>query len=397
MNLIERTWQQLDPVGTFSVRFVTVVSALISFIVVALTVSVMFDQLSNPSLALLALVVIGGVCLLVARGTDPYRGPFTRQMYGWVVALEVAAAALLAASSWQAPHFLTLGWVVPISLGLLSLALLSFRPARELMAFGALGAVVIAFITMLQAIQAEPVPGAKEFFVPAIAIIGVVILPLLALTFSAATFSVTMLNCIQRWQRRAGQEENNVSEERQHSILRSVQQDRVMILNREVVPFFAEVLQADTVTDADRDRAHAIADSIRRVMVAEVDRTWLENLIDTLRSRVRHDGEDPSTSRLVFDDDHVANFMKYDQRTGLRAFLVAIYDQNNNRPEDLEIVLGRIDGHCHGVIAVQLDLVDSAVKVRFGPYLAVMRVVFRKLEVEYRQSVLTVRFAYEQR
>ncbi|MCW4385176.1 hypothetical protein OH146_05240 [Salinibacterium sp. SYSU T00001] len=387
----ERTRQELDPVGAFSTRSITIGAALVAFIFAATMVVASIDIIANSGLALLALLGLGMASVLVTSATDPYRGPFHRGLHGWVIALSIVATALLAAATWDTPVSFVIGWVGPVCLGLFSVGMSAYRPVREIIAYGSLAAVFMGFISMLQA-QSNPVAG-----VPVPAVVGIHLLPLLALNFSAAAFTGSMIEAVERWRSRANEAVDRMSEEQESGIARSVQQDRVTILNREVVPFFTDALAGQELTPEVRARARSIADAIRSVMVAEVDRTWLENLVDHLRARVRRYGEIPDSSRVVFDDDHVANLMTYDQRTALRALLVAIFDQADNRPQGLEIVIVRAGERCQGFVAVEIDMVDSLVKSRFGPYLAVMRVVFRRLRAEHLQSVLTVRFSYDQR
>lgn len=388
MTLRERTRQQLDPVGTFSNRITTVGAAVAAFVLAALMTGMSLDQTKNPAMAILALVVLATSSVIVVMASDPYRGPFTRNMHFAAVIYALMAATISTGATWGTDLFIHYAWA-PTSLGMLFLAMAAFRPAREIVSTGALAAVYIGFLAMLQS-------SSIDLDIPVLAIVGVVVMPLLALNFGSAAFSLSTVLALESWQRRATRAVDELSNEREAGIARSVQQDRVTILNREVLPFFTELLLAETISDEDRRHARAIADSIRRVMVAEVDRTWLENLIEHLRSRVRREGG-ARNNRVVFDDDHVANLMTYDQRTGLRAFIVALYDQADNRPRDLEIVLARSDGLCHAIVSVRGDLLDGIVKTRFGPYIAVLRAVFRNLHVEYLQSVLTLRFSYEQR
>lgn len=385
----ERTRQQLDPVGTFSSRMTTVGAAVGAFVFAAIMTGISLDESRNPAMGVLALVLLAISSVIVVMASDPYRGPFTRTMHYAAVAYALTAAAISTGATWGTDLFIQYSWA-PTSLGMLFLAMAAFRPAREIVATGGLAAVFIGFLAMLQS-------RAVDLGIPLLAVVGIIVTPLLALNFGSAAFSLSMVRSLESWQRRTNRAVDEMSTEREAGIARSVQQDRVTILNREVMPFFTEVLRADTITDEDRRHARAIADSIRRVMVAEVDRTWLENLIEHLRSRVRREGGVPRNDRIVFDDDHIANLMSYDQRTGLRALIVALYDQSDNRPRDLEIVLERSGGRCHAILSVRVDLLDGIVKTRFGPYIAVLRAVFRNLHVGYLQSVLTLRFSYEQR
>lgn len=385
----ERTRQELDPVGAFSNRLITITSAVSALVLAVVIVVASLDTVDNPGAAVLALVVIGVGSMIVITATDPYRGPFQRKSHGWTVALGVLSAVLLAVAAGDVPAHFTTGWVAPVVLGLFSVGMAAYRPVRELVGFGIIGAVFIGFIAMTQAVK-------DVSDVPPIVTVAFILLPLLALNLSAGAFTDSMIKSIEHWHVRASQAVDRMSEEREPSIAKSVQQDRVTILNKEVVPFFGEVLESNDITPEVRERARSIADAIRAVMVAEVDRTWLENVVDHLRARARRAGEGTANQSLVQDEDHIANLMTYDQRTALRALLVAIYDHANDRPDDLDIVLARSDGRCRGVLTLRVDMMDGLVKSRFGPYLAVMRVVFRRVRAEYLQSVLTVRFSYDQ-
>ncbi|WP_146181281.1 hypothetical protein [Homoserinimonas hongtaonis] len=385
----ERTRQELDPVGAYSNRLITMTAAISALVFAVVVVVAGLDAVDNPGAAVLSLVVIAASSMIVITATDPYRGPFQRKSHGWTVALGVFAAGLLAVAAGDAPAHASMGWVAPVVLGLFSIGMAAYRPVRELVGFGGVAAVLIGFIVMLQAVK-------DVSDVPPVVTVAFVVLPLLALNLSAGAFTDSMIKSIEHWHVRATQAVDRMSEEREPGIARSVQQDRVTILKQEVVPFFGEVLANNEITPDVRERARSIADAIRAVMVAEVDRTWLENVVDHLRGRARRGGEGQSQPSTILDDDNIANLMSYDQRTALRALLVAIYDNAHGRPEDLEIMLARADGRCRGVLTLRVDMTDGLVKSRFGPYLAVMRVVFRRVRAEYLQSVLTVRFSYDQ-
>lgn len=391
MRAPERTRQEIDPVGTFAIRHITVGAAALAFLVPVVLVVVSIDRLVQPAAALLGLVAIGTATYIVVTATDPYRGPFYRVRQGWVLALCQVAAVLMAVASAGTLTALNVGWASPVALGFLLLAMSPYRPVHELLAHTVLGALMMGAILLVQ-YGSEPVGG-----VPMTALVALQVFPVLTLGFSAARYTDSMIIAAEGWRRDASRAVDQMTEQQHDGIARSVQQDRVTILSREVVPFFEYTLEQPRLTPQVRRRAAEIADSIRRVMVAEVDRTWLEMLVDHLHTRTRRAGDPHSPPPTVMDADTVANLMDYDQRTALRALLVAIYDLAADRPEELEIVIARDGDRCRGLIAVRLEVSDFTVRNRFGPYLTVMRVVFRRLRAEYVQNVLTVRFVYDQR
>jgi hypothetical protein len=248
-----------------------------------------------------------------------------------------------------------------------------------------ISAIFIGFLTLLRAEQLSA-------HAPVFAFVVVAITPMLALCFGACVFSSGLVRSIQKWQRRALVATQNLTRELREGIARSVQQDRVTILNRDVVPFFSEVLAREGITDEDRDRARSIADSIRSVMVAEFDRSWLENLIE-LAGGV---GSDHAAGVVVVDPDRVAPAMTTDQRTAVRALLVAMIDFPGFDRSDLRIRLSRSGPGCHGRVTAKLDVTDYTLRSALAPYFAVMRAVFADFQIDFAHSTLTLRFSYEQ-
>jgi hypothetical protein len=124
---------------------------------------------------------------------------------------------------------------------------------------------------------------------------------------------------------------------------------------------------------------------VRAVMVAEVDRTWLDMIVDQLPR-----GEDP----LLHDPGRLAPGMSMEQRTGLRALLVALSASSRVEPGSLRLWI-REDGPSARVdLYAVLRQMDGSARAEFGPFLAVMRTVFPDLKVEMSAAAVTVRFSY---
>src|SRR5690606_16895311 len=140
---------------------------------------------------------------------------------------------------------------------------------------------------------------------PVLAVVAVSVMPILALAYAAAAHSKAVIDALERWHRKVMRPGRVVTREDEDGIARSVQQDRVTILNRDVLPFFLEIIDKPAVSNADRERARDIAASVRKVMVAEVDRSWLEQAVDKLMPGDHQ--ADAAAEPVVRDDDHVAN------------------------------------------------------------------------------------------
>src|SRR5690606_28670647 len=225
------------------------------------------------------------------------RAPFTRQAMTMILLSALVGCAFEIASQWGDPHRVLGGWG-PLALGFLLLAMGPYRPAREIAAAGSVTAVFYGFLIVVQA-------GSSVLDIPVLAIVAVSTMPILALAYAAAAHSKAVVDGLERWHRRVMKSGRVVTREDEAGMARSVQQDRVTILNQDVLPFFLEIIDKPTVSNADRERARDIASSVRKVMVAEVDRSWLEQAVDKLMPGDHQ--ADAAAEPVVRDDDHVAN------------------------------------------------------------------------------------------
>ncbi|MEX1079591.1 MAG: hypothetical protein WED09_10830 [Homoserinimonas sp.] len=389
MTIHERSRQQLDPIGTFGNNLTTILFTMSAFGVAAVLVAASFDQIANPPLAVVGLLLLGVSCVYLVFASNPIRAPFTRRAMTSILLTALVASGLELASEWGEPRMAISGWG-PIALGLLILSTGPYRPPREIAAAGSIVAVFYGFLTVVHA-------GSSPASTPVLAIVAASVMPILALAYATAAHSTAVVHGLERWRRKVMRPGRVVSKDDEDGIARSVQQDRVTILNREVLPFFLEIIEKPAVSNRDRERARDIAASVRKVMVAEVDRSWLEHAVDQLTAMDQTSEPDADAEPLIRDDDHVANHMSYDQRTALRAFIVALHDGSKQKGEFAKIELFRDGGVFRAVMVSELEIADFAVRSRFAPYFAVLRVMFTDLRLEYLHGVLTLSFCYEQR
>jgi hypothetical protein len=383
MSSRERTRQQLDPAGTSGSRPIAVAAALTAFIYAEVMTFRSGEQVKEPVFVVLALVALGFACVTVIVQTSPLRAPLSARVHAAVVIPSLIAMAFSTAAGWGVDKYVRDDWA-PTSLGLLFLALSSYRPAREIVGAGVISGALFGFLVLLQT------PG----FVtnaPPVAFVLQAVTPMLSLCFGSAMFSSIFVASLERWHRRASLASASLSKELRDGIARSVQQDRVTILNRDVVPFFYEVLTRGAIVEDDRGRARAIADSIRRVMVAEADRSWLETVIENAGTNSFH-GRD--FSGLVQDEQRLASLMNTDQRTAVRALIVALFEIPTFDPSSLDIVLSRRGRGSRGVFTARAGPGDYAIRAALAPYFAVMRVVFSDLQVDISEPVLAIRISY---
>ena len=379
----ERTRQQLDPVGSLGSRPFSVLFVLGAFFYALVTTVVGRDQISSVPIAVLSLLWLLAACLVIIVGTSSRRAPFTHNAHIMVHLLALGSIALSAASQWGLNRAVQDDFG-PASLAMLLIAVGPYRPASEIAGAGSLSAIFVGFLTLLEVPTFESTTPPVVFVLASVA-------PLLAATFASATYSGSLVTALERWRAAA----LNLAESRNYQLLdgitRSVQQDRVTVLGRDVLPFFSDILDRGTVTDVDRTKAREIADSIRSIMVAEANRSWLEVLVSG-------DGTLRGQSAVAIDDPFgCASSMVAEQRTAVRSIIVALTEEDSYHEDSLRIELGRVGGRCRGVVSAGVSGSEFPIRARFLPYVALMRVVFSDVQAEFTQSMLALEFSYEQR
>ena len=392
-----RTAQQYDPLGAMGSRPLAVVLGA-GGVLWALLVSV-FDRdvVGIPTLSALTVLLVAASGAVVVTASSPFRAPFPRWAFVLHVALLATATVTSVAAQWG-PDRNALNDFMSLLTATGIVMVAPYRPWRDLAVGGAVLAVVDGVAWGLAAaVFPHAVPVGVAAFLGAA--------PTLVLTAAAAVFAWTFAGLAERVQIRAGS--YSVERAERDGIAESVQQDRSTILARDVAPFFAELRTREVITDADRARARAIADGIRRSMVADADRTWFEHTFVV----------EGAAAAVVDDPDGLIATMDTDQRTVVRTFLRAALRASTVDPAGVRATVRRADpaSDARGPsrrrrgdgqpgaqrrVAVELDLAvaDSDVGIHraFDPYFAVLRVTFPDLDVAVRPSALALRFSYDQ-
>jgi hypothetical protein len=207
----------------------------------------------------------------------------------------------------------------------------------------------------------------------------------LALSAAAAAYSAAIVRASLAWQREA----NAIALERdggvRAGIVRSVQQGRVSVLSREVLPFLAGVMSADRIGVADADRARELADILRRALKAGIESTWLDDLASSIEAA-------RDIPIVVDDPGATASRLRSDQRPPLTALLSWL--TSGERSASV-----RIDVHAEdGGALVRLDAVvagASPPRRDVERFLAVARAVGGRGELEVTRENVRVEFRYD--
>jgi hypothetical protein len=380
MSTRELTQQQLDPAAGFELRrAILLVLAILPALMLTLAV-VRFRNSQSPLTALVAIGLVAAACAIVAIAISPARAPVPRIVHVAVLGLGTLAAVIDVAAGWSSDPT-GRNNLVPIAVGILTLALAPYRPPREL----AVGTVVTgAVVGAVALVHAELTPNTVLLWIQVLAWVA----PVLALGFGATVFGISVVRELARWQGELASKAIETAPVLRQEIRREVQRNRISILNREVVPLFARVLDRGEVTEADRAEAAAIADAIRGVMVAESDRNWLEGGV------ARYLPGGVGDENPVVDPHRLSALMTVDERAALRVLLLAMFATPTFDSKGFHIHFVGEPRQVRATVQARLDHRDRATRSIIDPYLAVMRVMFPGLTLNTTSSAFRLEFFY---
>ncbi len=379
------SYQQLDPVGSYGSRPITMVLSLGILGVAIGATSMSWSAVSSPVCAVLAVVATAVAVGGVAFWSSPLRAPF--RWSGFVVVMLACALSLVLSSvaTWNRQTNVVEQWA-PITVGLILVQLSSYRSARELTAATILGGLLAAFVAVIH-------PTSSHLMQPPLVIVLGAALPVVALGAGATAYSSVVVRSLGRWYAKSGPADGSASTAMKDRVVQSVQNDRVGILNDTVVPFFSALVARGEVTSDDRNRARVIASSIRSIMVADVDRSWLDSVVDEVAMQLGDD-EVPG-SEVVQDPHRLASGMTTEQRIVVRAVIIALFDHPGFDADGFALTIARDRGTAVVTLTAKLDLDESIPRSGLAAYLAVLRIAFGDLHLSFQRPTLILRFSYE--
>jgi hypothetical protein len=326
------TQQEADPIGGITAAPIVTVGAVLAFATALVLTWAHWSEVSSPLAALLAVVLVGAGGITAAISALPGRAPFTAERLWLVVTLGVGAAITEYVSTVGANRYLYDDFG-PIVIGMLILSVAPFCTWLSLLLAGALSAAVLSIL----------VAGASDYTAaeaPMAALIVVSIAPVIAMSAAAAGYSYAIVAETLAWQREANRAALHRDAELRAGIARSVQQSRVSVLGREVLPFLAGVMTADRISVTDADRARELAEALRRALRAGIESTWLDDLAANVRAS-------RGVDTVIADSTGAAADLAGDQRSALTALISWLGDPARSRRIRVTITTdagrGRID------------------------------------------------------
>lgn len=377
MSRMNLTQQEVDPIGGITAAPIVTVGAIMAFATsVALTI-VHWREVGSPFTAVLAIVLVAAAGLTAAISASPRRTAFTNERLWLVVTLAVGAAIAEYISTIGANRTLYDDFG-PIVIGMLILSVAPFCTWVSLMLAGVLSSIVLSILVVGSA-------SAIELAAPIVTLIAVNSAPVLAMSAAAAGYSYAIVDETLAWQREANRAALQRDAELRAGIARSVQQSRVSVLGREVLPFLAGVMTADRISVADADRARELADALRRALKAGIESTWLDDLganIQLARGIV-----------VVVDDPKgESDDLGDEQRSALTALLMWLGDAD--RSAEIRVAI-RAESARRRIAIVTVHGASPPTRRELDRFAAVARAVEMRAEVTVSRENVRVELSYE--
>lgn len=376
MSRMRLTQQEVDPLGGITAAPIVSVGAIIAFgTSIALTL-VHWDDVGSPLAAILAIALVGAAGLTAAISAAPGRAPFTTERLWLVVTLAVGAAIAEYISTIGANRTLYDDFG-PIVIGMLILTVAPFCTWVSLLLAGVLATVVLSLLVV----------GSSSAIVlqaPIATLIAVNSVAVLAMSAAAAGYSYAIVDETLAWQRQANRAALQRDAELRAGIARSVQQSRVSVLGREVLPFLAGVMTADRISVADADRARELAEALRRALKAGIESTWLDDL-----------GANVQLARgivVIIDDPMGASAdLAVDQRSALTALLMWLADAD--RSAEIRVAI-RIESERRRISVATVHGGSPPSRRELDRFAAVARAVEMRAEVSVTRENVRVELSY---
>lgn len=312
---IRMTQQEVDPLG--GIAAVPLVAAgAVGATAVAIGLTWLHrGEIGSVASAVLAIVMVAAAGAVAWVSALPSRGPFTLERLGLIVLLGLGGAVAEYVSTVGDDEYLYDNFG-PLVVGLLLLSVAPFCSWVALLVAGTFSAAVVAVIAVGSAEPAvTDAPWVSFAIVSAVAV--------LAPAAAGAAYSASVVNETLALQRQANAAALEREAELRTGIARLVQQSRVSVLSREVLPFLAHVMTVDRITVDEADRARELAEALRRALKAGIESTWLDELAFSLT-------ESSGLPIEVRDADAAATGLGDEQRAALTALVVWLADERRS-------------------------------------------------------------------
>lgn len=374
------TLERLDPLSAAAARPVTTGAVILALALAVVVVATTADEITSPAWLVVSLsMLVAAVWLLLDRSRvyrPLWRAPSAQVLQLLLVVMTITAAL----STLGANERLRDDWA-PLVVGIILIALTPYRPAREIALWAVVHTLVCAVLGMLQSPAAYPDAPTLVFAVTgslAVAIMG----------FGAAAYAHSLNGAIVRWHERAWAAARQAALDERGGVARSVQQQRITLLNRDVVPYLSRAVDAPELTDDDIDEARRLATSIRALLVADIERGWAATLLAELVTRHPH----LNIAVRADDPDDAASRASLEQRTIVRA--IAEVSIRRLAATAIELRVRAPEGRLTVQYTITTPRPDADALRELRGIVELVRGVTERSSVTSTQGRITLEFAY---
>lgn len=374
------TQQEADPIGAISASPIVVIGAALAFLLATGLTWWHWSEVASPLAAVIALVLVAAAGTTAALAAAPARAPFTNERL-WIVVTLAVGAAIAEYVSTIGNNRQLVDDFGPTVIGMLIFSLAPFCTWLSAVFAGVLSTAVLSILVVGASMYTESTA-------PVAALVTLNAAPVLAMSAAAAGYSYGIVAETLAWQREANRAALQRDAELRAGIARSVQQSRVSVLGREVLPFLAGVMTADRITVTDADRARELAEALRRALRAGIESTWLDDLAASIRMN-------RGVDTIVDDPTGAATALTADQRSALTALISWLGDAARSRLITVSFT-EESDGETHGDITLVAETGASPPSRRdLDRFVAVARAVALRADASLTRENVTVGLSYD--
>lgn len=392
--------QRIDPLGALAAWPLAPIVAVALTAFAILTTLLHGDQVSSPTLAVLAIVFCAASGVVHIVNARPGHGRYRSAAFLLVIGLMTCAMLAQVASTWGSNRMLQDDFG-HIAVGIMLSAAAPYRPAAQLVAVTACAAAIAGLLAALQD------PYFAVIDVPVLERVVVGVVPVLGLGLASAAYANQLVKAVLEWQRSVASSDAALEGGVYDGLARTVQQEQLAALSEEVLPFLAGVAAAGAVSADDVERSRRLARAVRGSLVAELNHSWLEQLrihgpqpAEHAPSAVDAPAQQFAPPTLTVHDGRRRAFrMAGEQRTALAALLSELSTNARIGASAVTIGLEPDAGHpttrTAARIEIELDSADARARTMLRPYLNVLQLAFENVAYRMSEGVLRVKFSYD--
>ncbi|GLI26197.1 hypothetical protein ARHIZOSPH14_04390 [Agromyces rhizosphaerae] len=372
------TQQSVDPVASVATWGLAIGHVGLAAVGMVVAVAAHSDEVVGPVLAAMAIGFTVAAAVSVIVWTSPRLAPMSNERL-WVVMALALGAAIAESASTAGANQLVSDDAGPVVVGLMLVSLAPYCTWQSLLTACGVSAGILGILT-LESAQYSTIDA------PLPAFVVVAALPVLVLGAAAAGYSRAVVDEVLAFDRRAAIAVLSRDREVRAGIARTVQEGRVTVLGRDVLPLLAEVTRTGQVTPAQADRARELAHQLRSALVEGADATWLDDLVGVELGR--------GTTRITLDDPHGAASRLPEAQRATVAAVVAWLSGGQVTSDALELRVHDDPPGC--LVAVTATGVANrpGLRTEAQNFLGVVRVSFDRAELRLGDASIHLELAY---